>query len=193
MKIYIPQYLRDIPVLSQLSSMYEIFANLYKGGNESSFSAYRESLKRDPVKYFVNMCLSDNLSSGNISEETYINIVNYITHLFYCVKGTRKVFDYMHEFLDDFLHLIELEPGRYGRYDGRHIEVRFNNLVVTDGELFYTSLIKFFDALLVFEDIKTNIEIEMEIKDEIANFIVAGLVCYKKFNIEEEDINEVSN
>lgn len=180
MKIFVPIYLRDIPVISQFVQIYSKYAEDYREEPRDSLADYRESLKRDPVKYFVGMCF-DEEELG----DKYDDIVNYVSRLFESVKGTEKIFDYMKKYLNDYLD-IQGNPI----YTGQYIEIMFGTLVLTDEEHFYTSLYNFLSALLVFENLVTNVgTIGLTIKDEITNYVAADVVCYKKYDITYEASN----
>ena len=180
MKIFIPIYLRDIPVISQLVQIYTKYSESYLEEPKSSMDDYRESLKRDPVKYFVSMCFSEEELG-----ERYSSVVNYISKLFETVKGTKVVFDYMKKYLNHYLD-IQGDPI----YTGQYINIQFGQITVTDEELFYTSLRNFLSSLLVFEDLITNIgDLGLTIKDEITNYVAADVICYKKYDIDYEASN----
>lgn len=180
MKIFVPLYLRDIPVISQLVAIYTKYTDSYMEEPKDSMDDYRESLKRDPVKYFVSMCFSEEELG-----DTYIGVINYISKLFETVKGTKVVFDYMKKYLNDYLD-IQGDPI----YTGQYINIQFGQLTLTDEELFYTSLRNFLGALLVFEDLITNVgDLGLTIKDEITNYVAADVICYKKYNIDYEASN----
>ena len=181
MKIFIPPYLKEIPVISQLV---DIYSRYYSGGynivEKDSLEDYKESLRRDPVKYFVGMCLSDEELG-----DTYDDIVNYISRMFMAVKGTKKVFDYMKKYLNSYLD-IQGDPI----YTGQYININFGNLVLTDEEHFYNSLVDFLGALLLFEDLITNIgQLGLTIKDEITNYVASDIICYKEYNVDYEASN----
>jgi len=181
MNIYVPVYLREIPVISQFVDIYNGY---YRGGynikEKDSLEDYKESLKRDPVKYFVGMCLDE-----EVLGDTYDDIVNYISRMFTAVKGTKKVFDYMKKYLNDFLD-IQGDPV----YTGQYINITFGNIVLTDEEHFYTSLVNFLGALLLFEDLITNVgQLGLTIKDEITNYVAADVICYKEYEVEYEASN----
>jgi len=180
MKIFVPLYLRDIPVISQFVSIYSKYSSDYREEPRDSLADYRESLKRDPVKYFVGQCF-DEEELG----EKYDDIVNYISHLFESVKGTKKIFDYMKKYLNDYLD-IQGDPV----YTGQYIEIMFGTLTLTDEDHFYTSLYNFLSALLCFENLITNVgTIGLTIKDEITNYVAADVICYKKQDIRYEASN----
>ena len=181
MNIYVPLYLREIPVISQFIDIYNGY---YKGGynivEKESLDNYKESLKRDPIKYFVGMCLNEEELG-----DTYDDIVNYISRMFTAVKGTKKVFDYMKKYLNDFLD-IQGDPI----YTGQYINITFGDIVLTDEEHFYTSLVNFLGSLLLFENLITNIgQLGLTIKDEITNYVASDVICYKEYYVKYEASN----
>lgn len=181
MNIFVPLYLREIPVISQFI---DIYSGYYKGGynivEKESLDNYKESLKRDPVKYFVGMCLNEEELG-----DTYDDVVNYISRMFTAVKGTKKVFDYMKKYLNGFLD-IQGDPI----YTGQYINITFGDIVLTDEEHFYTSLVNFLGSLLLFENLITNIgQLGLTIKDEITNYVASNVICYKEYNVKYEASN----
>ena len=59
----------------------------------------KSSLDIDPVRDFVETLVGPELEE---SEADYENVLDYITRMFYSVKGTAKVFDYMDRFFPGF-------------------------------------------------------------------------------------------
>lgn len=138
-----------------------------------AFDDYRYCLKLDPVKRFLNMCIEENL------DQDYESIINYLSRLFYSVKGTTKVFDYMKNYLG-----LEFEGEII--YTTRYIEFTLKNLKVNDESLFYEYLEDFLSALLYFEEFRTTAKtIRLEIANKIENELSSGIVCYKSQEIEE--------
>ena len=89
MIIYIPKHIRNIGVVNTMCELIEGYnGSVY----ESNFNNYYYYLNTDPVNRFLHICISES-DIGN--EEKYNNVINYISKLFYSVKGTLKVFDFM--------------------------------------------------------------------------------------------------
>ena len=59
MDLYIPEHLRKIGVIKQLCTLVEEYSKVYEENIEDSFDDYNYSLKVDPVKKFINMCLPE--------------------------------------------------------------------------------------------------------------------------------------
>lgn len=88
-------HLIELPILQQLVKMYEEYQGNYYKNTQNSFQNYYSSFDIDPVRDFVET------NMGPYIEETdadYENVINYVTRMFYSVKGTAKVFDYMDRF-----------------------------------------------------------------------------------------------
>lgn len=88
-------HLIELPILQQMVKMYEEYQGNYYKNTQNSFQNYYSSFDIDPVRDFVET------NMGPYIEETdadYENVINYVTRMFYSVKGTAKVFDYMDRF-----------------------------------------------------------------------------------------------
>ncbi len=89
-------HLLEIPILYQMVTMYEEYQSAYQENSDSSFQSYYSSLDIDPVRDFIETVIGSSLSD---TEADHDNVLNYLTRLFYSVKGTVKVFDYMDRYL----------------------------------------------------------------------------------------------
>lgn len=88
-------HLIELPILQQMVEMYEEYQGNYYKNTQNSFQNYYSSFDIDPVRDFVET------NMGPYIEETdadYENVINYVTRMFYSIKGTAKVFDYMDRF-----------------------------------------------------------------------------------------------
>ena len=133
MKIYIPEHLRKIDIINQLYLMINEYSITYGSNNQygqTSLSDYQKSLSSDPVKNFIKLCISET----NIREdEDYEEVINYLSKLFYSVKGTIKVFEYMSKFLE-----LDLDGDII--FDSKEVTINFKSLNVSNESLFYNSL-----------------------------------------------------
>lgn len=97
-KIYIPQHLKKIPIISNFYNLLNAYetenpmrtVDTYVIGN---ISEVIEQKKEDPVYYFIWNIVENNYKNFSINYKN--NLVTYLTKLFYSVKGTCKVFDFM--------------------------------------------------------------------------------------------------
>ncbi len=92
-------HLMELPILQQLVKMYEEYQGEYYENTENTFQSYYSSLDIDPVRDFVETLVGPELEG---TEADYENVLDYITRMFYSVKGTAKVFDYMDRFFPGF-------------------------------------------------------------------------------------------
>lgn len=174
MNIYIPQYLRSIPVVDQLYRMILGYSKIYQP-DTNSFDSWRLSLTSDPVDVFVRMCVKEDEFIATHKDQDYEVVINYLVKLFYSVKGTSKVFEYMKKYLNlsivgDIIYTVKT------------VEITFQDLSVTDEEMFYTSLINFLNSLIIFEEVRTNIgTIKLDIRDDITKYLQADLIPYKNY------------
>lgn len=88
-------HLSEIPILQQLVEMYENYQENYYEDTETSFQSYYSNFDIDPVRDFIETNIGQYIKE---TDADYENVLNYITRMFYSVKGTAKVFDYMDRF-----------------------------------------------------------------------------------------------
>lgn len=182
MKVYIPNHLRKITIIDQLARMIQEYSTNYYEESTDSFGDYYYSLKNDPVSKFLTLCISED-SIGK--DQNYEDVINYLSRLFYSVKGTVKVFEYMKSFLG-------LQFSGDIIYTTEYIEFNLSNVSLSDENLFYESLKNFLDALLYYKELRTNIgTVNLVLTGNINNYVGTNLECYNKFVA--EPYNENSN
>lgn len=175
MKIYIPDHLRNIGIIDQLSRMIEEYELTYSSESlvQGSFDDYNIYSGSDPVKNFLRLCIS---KPSIPEDQDYNEVINYLSKLFYSVKGTVQVFNYMLQYL----------PLRFDGeiiYDSKEITINFKDLSVENETLFYNLLKKFLDALIYYTKLNTNISsgsINLTINSTFQNYIGANLRSYNK-------------
>lgn len=172
MKLYIPSHLRKIEIIDQMAKMIQEYSTNYYESTTDSFDDYYYSLRTDPVKKFLNLCIPED----SIDEsQDYEDVINYLSRLFYSVKGTVKVFDYMRSFLN-----LGFEGDIV--YTTRYIEFNLTNITLSDENLFYESMRDFLNALLYFQELRVNIgTINLILTGNIDNFVGSNLTCYNEF------------
>lgn len=180
MNIYIPQHLRNIEIIDQLYRMIEAYSQIYSDSGEDSFEGYRNSRIDDPVKKFLELCISRDSISG--TDQDYDEVINYLSKLFYSVKGTIKIFDYMARYLG-----LDLDGDIL--YNSQTITMNFSGLEVSNEALFYNSLRDFLDALICYTELNTNIDsINLTVKGEFTNFVGSNLKSYSKITVNPYEI-----
>ena len=204
MDLYIPQHLRRIKLLEHLI----VLLQDYRRKEEvESFDKYREILKTDPVKRFLDLVLflnekreiedvENRISEGeNVSTEEKErieeikqwrrNCINYITTLFYSVKGTFKVIHFIIDYKVLDLDYIS-DEDRGIDYTVSKIEIRLRSIPPNmDDELFCKSLEEFLCALLYFGTFHLEINnVITEINDNTTSSIDKGnILFYQKYNL----------
>lgn len=185
MKIYIPKHLRNIEIIDQLYRMIEDYEEQYSSvvsTQQGSFDDYYIYSGSDPVKNFLRLCIPKSSLPDN---QDYEEVINYLSKLFYSVKGTIQVFNYMIQYLPlDFDGEII--------YDSGEITVNFENLSVENESLFYELLKKFLDALIYYTRLNTNIcsgSIDLTIQNKFQNYIGANLRSYNKMTVTPYEID----
>jgi hypothetical protein len=176
MEIYIPENLRRIAVVSQLCKLINEYANYYEEEPEDSFNDYDFYLSYDPVKKFIGLCIPEEEFYAEDSvwdkSQNYDTIINYLSRLFYSVKGTRLVLEYMKKYLDlTFIGEIKYSPG--------FISFQLETINISDETVFREYLEGFLDALLFYENLDVNIaRLNLTVNDKITSYIQGGVVTY---------------
>ena len=170
MKIYIPQHLKKLKIFSDLCRMVEEYATNYEDPT-SSFDSYQSYMKIDPVKRFIGYCVKE---VGE--DQDYEVILDYLTRMFYSVRGTRKIFDYMKRFLG--INFIG-EPV----YTIKSISFTLDNsLVGEDIAVFNRYLVEFLNYLLYYESLNYRINgLGLEIKDNLEFYCGIGTTTFKLY------------
>lgn len=171
MKIYIPKHIRSLPIIDNLRRMMSEYSKrkTEKGEDIDSFSGYKDSLKVDPVYKFLSLVFPE----GWTDKETKLT---YLSNLFYRVKGTYKVIDFLVSF--GVLGSWEGPEGK-ATYNGRKIVVYIPKIKF-DRDLYCTYLKNFLDTLLFFDELFIEIgEIDMEVKGDVSSRIEHGTFNYR--------------
>lgn len=177
MLIYIPEHLRKIPVVEQMYQLLVEYSELDLEKDVQPFDNYHSYLKNDPVKQFVQLRLNEYEFK---SKNDYNEVVNFITKLFYTVKGTERVLELMRTYL------FKNQEIRSLIYSPAKLTIEFNDgtIQTSDESLFYDSLNKFLSALLFFGSFDSTVNtIDLVIEDKVENFISKNILCYKHFCI----------
>ena len=185
LNVYIPVHLRNnIKIFNQLYKLIDEYNNnpIYSRVDvDDSFESYNSYLANDPVKTFVKFCLPEE----SIKVGDYNTTVNYITHLFYSVKGTIKVIEYMKSYLN-----LKLNDDFF--YSPKKIRLSFKELNTLNDTLFYDLLRDFLNALLYFNSaIISTATGDFYLDDIIKNVVGNKIITYKVFNV--TDFETVDN
>ena len=206
MQIYIPKYLGErIPILKQLSEIVTGYGKKYsKDEDIDSFSDYKYSLRNDSVVRFLNYVVPGiddfKFRFPTLDQAEIVQLrndyINYLTVLFYSVKGTYKVLDYITEY-----DLFQTSKGKVSQgqdlttkiaYTTKSISIEIQSIPVTlDRDVFCSYLEKFLNELLYFEFLTINIKtISAEITDSTTTTLNHGDAYYQYYqvNIKEEDL-----
>jgi hypothetical protein len=177
MKIFIPKNLTNIEIISQLKKMIDGYEDYYEE-TSNPFDNYYYYLKNDDVKRFISLCLDETKID---SSQEYSEVLNYICRLFYSVKGTPLVFDYIEKYLGIKLNNIV--------YTTETISFEIEKVETYNINTFINSFKNFLNALLYYGDLKSSIEmINLIIRGEIHSNVSTGIIRYKEFIIGENDI-----
>ena len=172
MKIYIPEHLKKIKLIRDLCKMISEYSEHYYSDNSSSFNDYYYYLKKDPIQKFLSLCITkDNIAEGQDLEE----VIKYISRLFYSVKGTSKVFDYMKKYLG-------LSISGNIIHNSNYIEITLTSVNLNDEGGFVDAFRDFLEALLYFRELNIVIpEVNLQLKGNIDSEFGGEAVVYKVF------------
>ena len=183
MKIYVPSHLRSLEIIDKLCKMISAYAEgpYYEDYSTAWTDFYSVYLKVDSVKRFTSLMIT---RREDQTEEEYENIISYISSLFYSVKGTFKVFEYMVKYFP--MLKINLEEITY---DGRYLIIKLNSITelnIMDENLFYNSFINFLDALIYFERDGSNIEVgklALTVEDSVESYMKLNSTNYIEYEV----------
>lgn len=179
MKIYIPQHLKKLGIFNDLAKMVAKYEEGYKDPT-SSFDSYQSYMKIDPVLRFVSFCIKEE----SLSEEDYRSVLDYVTRLFYSVRGTRKVFDYMTRYLG-----IEFEGTPVYTIKNINFAIK-NKKEWYDVSLFNNYILDFLDYLLYFENMNYRVDLGLNIKEDLDFYCGLGVLTYKIYDITDMEVGE---
>lgn len=159
MNIYIPRYLRKIKVVDDLCNMLTEYAEFYEPGEQVDNIV-------DPVEKFLNV-LCRPVDGEEIDYK-------YLSHLFYSVKGTIKVLEYMKELLN-----LDLTYS----YSTKLLQINVDKVELTlvDEGTFRNMFIDFLNALLYFKDLDLSIDVvDMHLTSELPSYTGLGVILVNK-------------
>lgn len=177
MNIYIPKHIRNIGVVSKMCELIDAYneSGVYVDSSLSdSFKDYYYYLKIDPVFKFLGFCIPE---SENYD---YTSVISYLSRMFYSVKGTYQVLDYMGLYLGLGIRDI--------KYTVKNLSFTIPEITLTDIDenVFYDALVDFLEALLYFKDLKIKIEtVNLQLENTLYNHTGARVVTYKKYTAKE--------
>ena len=175
MKLYVPSHLKKLKVVEDLCRMIGEYSGL-SSENSDPFYYYYKQLIYDPVKRFVGICLATEDSGEKVE-----NIINYLTSLFYGVKGCTKVFDYL------VTHLgIEIDELNYDIKTGSlSINLKEVPTTTADEELFRKTFEDFLKSLLYVNKVSISIEKYNLTIERTQNLIInTSLKTFKSWDVE---------
>lgn len=178
MNIYIPKHIRKIGVVSKMCELIEKYAEsgMYVDNTLDSFNNYYYYLKTDPVNRFLHFCISETTWNDEHSGEDYESCISYLSRIFYSVKGTYQVLEYMKKYLG-----LEITDIIY-TVNTLRFTIKEITLTEIDERVFYNALIDFLNALLYFRKAEIKIElINLHLGNSLHNFTGACIVTYKEY------------
>lgn len=180
MKIFIPKHLRNLVVVNQLAEMISAYNRMKRENTEvlENMEGINQEKSLDPVKKFIYMRVSPGNSIFTEGSQNYADVINYLTALFYSVKGTQKVLEYMKKYLGF--------TDKEVIYDAKSISIFPTSFDLGDETLYYESLFGFLEELLYFEDFKTDLgPINLLIDHKVVTKVnvCKDVHCYKRIEV----------
>lgn len=172
MRIYIPDHLKKLGIFNDLARMIVEYEKTYKDPT-TSFDSYQSYMKIDPVIRFIGFCISQE-NQG----QDYQVILEYITRMFYSVRGTRRVFEYMSrylgiEFIGEPIYTVQLISFTLK-----------NNPMWYDISLFNRYLTEFLNYLLYYEKLSYSIEgLGITVEDNLSFYCGIDVKTFKRYVI----------
>lgn len=178
MKFYIPSHLRKLKLIDQVARVIEAYV---PDNDIDSFDDYRWYFQNDPIKRFLGLEREVPTKESEETEEEYQERltdyeteINYLTKLFYTVKGTKKVIEYAQKFIPS------LSSANIS-YSIEELKVEINSLDNEINEDIYAQYLEdFFNALLIFKIFSCNITtVNRTFNDRLSVAIGVGVQPYK--------------
>ena len=206
MNIFIPKYLRErVKIIDQLYNMIRAYYEEYsQTKEEDSFDQFRFSRRNDYVVRFLDYVIPTKYITTEVNGETITvedkatreTALNYLSKLFYSVKGTYKVLDYLIDYDilnadENWWNLNNLNNNKVDiSYTARSIDIKVDKLPDgLDRELYCDYLEKFLCALLYFEFLTINIgKMSTSMSEKTEVYLNRGQSFYQAFEINAEEV-----
>lgn len=206
MNIFIPKYLRErVKIIDQLYNMIRAYYEEYsQTKEEDSFDQFRFSRRNDYVVRFLDYVIPTKYITAEVNGETITvedkttreTALNYLSKLFYSVKGTYKVLDYLIDYDilnadENWWNLNNLNNNKVDiSYTARSIDIKVDKLPDgLDRELYCDYLEKFLCALLYFEFLTINIgKMSTSMSEKTEVYLNRGQSFYQAFEINAEEV-----
>ena len=206
MNIFIPKYLRErVKIIDQLYNMIRAYYEEYsQTKEEDSFDQFRFSRRNDYVVRFLDYVIPTKYITTEVNGETITvedkttreTALNYLSKLFYSVKGTYKVLDYLIDYNilnadENWWNLNNLNNNKVDiSYTARSIDIKVDKLPDgLDRELYCDYLEKFLCALLYFEFLTINIgKMSTSMSEKTEVYLNRGQSFYQAFEINAEEV-----
>lgn len=180
MNIYIPRHIREIGVVSKMCELIEKYADskMYVDNTSSSFNNYYYYLKADPINRFLHFCIPESDWIENEDQhpgQEYESVISYLSRLFYSVKGTYQVLEYMNKYLN---------LGMTYTYTVKTLDLTISEVTLSDidEKIYYNALMDFLKALLYFDSAVITIDlVKLQLSNTLRNYTGAHIVTYKEY------------
>lgn len=157
----------------------------YPGKSLDSFDDYYSYYSINTIRKFIELCLEGQENMNPMFKEG-INkkedVINYLVKLFYSVKGTAKVFEYMEKHLG-----IKFSGGIDNiKYTVNEIIFNIDEVSTEDVQVFIDSMKNFLSSLLYYGSLITEIsKINLNLESTINISVTTDIQKYKEYIITE--------
>lgn len=180
MNIYIPKHIRNIGVVSKMCELIEKYADskMYVDNTSNSFNNYYYYLKTDPVNRYLHFCIPESDWIENEEQhpgQEYESVISYLSRMFYSVKGTFQVLEYMKKYLN-----LEMTYN----YTVKNLSITISEVTLSDIDegIYYNALMDFLKALLYFDSAVITINlINLQLSNTLRNYTGVHIVTYKEY------------
>lgn len=165
--------------------MIEEYGMNYYSETTNNFDDWKYNLGSDPVIRFISRCKP---KTETETDEEYEGKINYLVRMFYSVKGTTLVLEYLRYYLSG-----KLFTGITYEYSPEVLKITMEGLNSSiDPELFFKEQKEFLDALIYQgtkeEEISGNLKLTIE--EKFANHSSANILVYKNITINNYEIRD---
>ena len=183
MRVYIPKHLRNIKIVDQMCNLIQVYSEVTKLDRDS-FDDYQYFMKTDPVRIFLKIIIKEDSTGQYVlgTEQNYQAVIDYLAELFYSVKGTTKVLDYMHTFLGFG------SGDNWYDYTPQLLQLTINSSDLSDTGYFNTALVNFLNALMYFSELVITGSVGLNLEGEIGTYYGGKGITYKEVSVDEEFI-----
>lgn len=166
--LYIPSHLKKLEIIDNFAKMIDEYDKRYSKGivlPNPALVNLEYSIKEDPVKKFIYNYLPD-LGEG----QNKLEVVNYISHLLYCSKGTSNIFEILK---------IKMDLDMVTKFKNSQIILEIKNVISSDITNYKVELENALSRLLYFNRMDVRVkETNITLDNKFEYYIRGNIHCY---------------